>query len=49
MNQESGFGRALAGIDVFGAPIQLTFKGKTSFSTKRGGIITIIIYCLTVW
>ena len=46
---KSSFGRALASIDAFGASIDLNFKGKTKFTTKRGGILTILIYSLTLW
>ena len=37
---------AITSIDAFGAPISLTFKGKKSFQTTRGGILTVIIYFL---
>ena len=40
---------AITSMDAFGAPISLTFKGKTSFQTMRGGIVTAIIYFLTFW
>ena len=37
---------AITSMDAFGAPISLNFKGKTSFQTFRGGILTVIIYIL---
>ena len=40
---------AITSMDAFGAPISLTFKGKTSFQTMRGGILTVIIYFLMFW
>ena len=45
----NSFGQAITNIDAFGAPINLTFRGKTSFKTKRGGLLTIMIYLLTLW
>ena len=42
-------GQLIANMDAFGAPIQLNFRGKTNFQTKRGGLISIIIYSLTFW
>ena len=42
-------GNAITSLDAFGAPISLTFNGKTSFQTTRGGILTVIIYFLTFW
>ena len=42
-------GHAITSMDAFGAPISLTFKGKTSFKTMRGGILTVIIYFLMFW
>ena len=42
-------GNAITSLDAFGAPISLNFKGRTSFQTMRGGVLTVIIYFLTFW
>ena len=36
----------LKGIDIFGQPIGLIYKGKTTFQTRVGGLFTIILVLL---
>lgn len=41
-------GEALRALDIFGAPIGLNYKGENTFSTKIGGLFTLILYVLLV-
>ena len=38
----------LQSIDGFGHRIQLLYKGKTSYTTRLGGIFTLLTICLVV-
>ena len=42
-------GKRIADMDAFGAPIKLNFRGDQNFKTKRGGIITCLIFTCTFW
>ena len=39
----------ISDFDVFGEPVSLNFRGKTSFQTKRGGVLTLGIYAIVIW
>ena len=39
-------GEALRAFDIFGAPIGLNYKGQNKFSTKVGGLCTLLLYTL---
>ena len=36
-------------MDAFGSPISLTFRGSSSFTTRCGGLITILVYAWSAW
>ena len=42
------FQRVLKNRDVFGQPIQLAYKGKDTYNTSIGGILTLLMQGLTV-
>ena len=41
------FGEYFKKIDIFGVPVSLSYKGEQEFTTRCGGIVTllIIIFC----
>ena len=39
-------GEALRSLDIFGASIGLNYKGANTFSTKIGGLFTLLLYTL---
>ena len=41
------FSKLLRSADMFGAPINFTYKGKPLFTTRVGGCATILL-CLTL-
>ena len=45
----SKIGALISDFDVFGEPVSLNFRGKTSFQTKRGGALTLGIYAIVLW
>ena len=45
----SKIGNFISDFDVFGEPVSLNFRGKTSFQTKRGGVLTLGIYAIVIW
>ena len=44
-----GFSQFISNMDAFGSTINLNFRGKERFQTMRGGILTILIYIMTIW
>ena len=38
----------LKGFDIFGQPIGLIYKGESTFQTRCGGIISILIWILLI-
>ena len=40
--------KRLADVDIYGAPVQLNFRGASSFKTARGGILTFLVIGLTI-
>ena len=42
-------GKTLADIDAFGNPVTLYFQGKNSFQTRRGGLLSLVIYVFVLW
>ena len=36
-------GNMIRGTDLFGVPVQLTYKGQTAFNTICGGCISILL------
>jgi len=45
-NKKSAISRFLRKLDIYGKPIQLTFKGKESFKTTFGGTVSLILLLL---
>ena len=39
----TSFGNTLKGCDQFGIPVQLTYKGQSSFQTILGGLVSLIL------
>ena len=38
----------LEGVDVFGHDVKVMYKGKDTFNTALGGLISVLVYVLTV-
>ena len=34
-------------MDAYGEPVSLNFQGNTKYSTACGGLITLLVYCLS--
>lgn len=41
-------GEAVRKFDIFGAPIGLNYKGENTFSTRIGGLCTLILYTILI-
>ena len=41
--------RLLASVDAFGAPVTLNFYGASKFNTACGGILTLLVYGLSIF
>ena len=41
------FYNKLASMDAYGEPVSLNFQGNTKYSTACGGLITLLVYCLS--
>ena len=42
-------GMCFSSMDAFGAPVTLNIQNMNKYQTCRGGLITLVIYTITLW